>query len=459
MSRLLDLVYLLTLFVCSPFLIARRVRSGKYREGMAERLRGKAPTPLGDGPCIWFHAVSVGEVLLLKRVIAELLRRRPDWNIVISATTPTGLAVARRSYPELVTFFAPLDFSWAAANAVSRIRPTVLALVELEIWPNLVAAAQRVGAKTVIINGRMSARSAKGYGLLKFALAPTFRRLDRVAVQTREYADRFEALGVAPERICVTGSVKYDNLSSDRSHPRVLALRSDLGLEDFDRVFVAGSTMEGEEAAALGAYRRAIAEFPDLVLIITPRHLERFKAVGDWLRDQGVEPVLRSSGARLPAAGSGGRDRVVLIDTLGELADVWGLAEIAFVGGSLYPGRGGQNMLEPAAFGASVLFGRHTSNFRHAVEQLLDRSAAREVRDADELAEALLEDLRNPDVARRRGIAAARFLAEQKGASERTVEEIEDLVESTLGRARATAPVHSSSRFGSRSSSSMIRLF
>ena len=196
-----------------------------------------------------------------------------------------------------MTFYAPLDFSWATRQAVSRIRPTVLALVELELWPNLVQATKEFGARVVIVNGRLSQKSHRGYRRVRGPLGPTLRRLDVVAAQNDEYADRFVDLGVPRSRVRVTGSVKFDGLESDRSNPKTLALRKALGLAPTELVFVAGSTMEGEEAAALTAYRKARFAYPQLRLILVPRHPERFDAVADWLESQGSGS---SAGAKAP---------------------------------------------------------------------------------------------------------------------------------------------------------------
>src|SRR3954469_8119990 len=186
MPFVFNLIYLVVLTAAAPVLFFRAWRSGKYRDGWSEKFLGKAPRRIGDRPCVWFHAVSVGEVLLLKPILADLARRRPDWHVVISTTTHTGLAVARRTFPDLVTFYAPLDFSWAARRAVAQVRPTVLALVELELWPNLVWAANRARARVAIVNGRLSHRSHRGYRRLRGPLGPTLRRLDKVAAQTPE---------------------------------------------------------------------------------------------------------------------------------------------------------------------------------------------------------------------------------------------------------------------------------
>ncbi|GAC1465156.1 MAG: 3-deoxy-D-manno-octulosonic acid transferase [Isosphaeraceae bacterium] len=430
MPLILNAIYLLLLLVFAPWLAFRGVRTGKYQEGWSEKVLGKAPLRIGDRPCIWFHAVSVGEVLLLKPILRELARRRPGWELVVSTTTTGGLSVARRMYPDLVTFYAPLDFSWATRRAIARIRPTVLALVELELWPNLVWSAKAAGTRVAIVNGRLSVRSHRGYRRLRGPLGPTLRRLDLVAVQSREYAERFVDLGVPRQRVHVTGSVKFDGLESDRKNPATLALRRALGLSASDLIFVAGSTMEGEEAAALEAYRAARPAHPTLRLILVPRHPERFDRIAGWLRDQGETVIRRSHGGTTVLHGE--NPPVLLIDTLGELSAVWGLADIAFVGGSLLPGRGGQNMMEPAAFGASVLFGPYTENFRETVEQLLDAGGARQVANAAGLTAALIEDLNDPEAANDRGVAGRSLVLAQNGAADRTLAELDCLVESAI---------------------------
>ncbi len=430
MPYLLDLIYLVLLITWAPVLIYQAWRTGKYRDGWAAKFLGRAPRRIGTRPCLWFHAVSVGEVKLLRPMVEELARRRPGWEIVVSTTTHTGLSVARRDYPDLLTFYVPLDFTWAVRRAVERVRPTVLALVELELWPNLIAEAKRSGARVAVVNGRLSERSHRGYRKIRWALGPTMWRLDTVAAQTDEYAARFIDLGVPNDRVRVTGSVKYDGLEADRDNPRTVALRRELGLSPADIVFVAGSTMEGEEAAALEAYRAARKKHPRLRLVLVPRHQERFEKIATWLQDQG-ETVVRRSRTR-DRQGHSPTPPVYLIDTIGELSSVWGLADVAFVGGSLYPGRNGQNMMEPAAYGASILFGPYTSNFKDAVEGLLSRGGARRVADAAELTRALIEDLDDPETASARGASGRAFVLAQNGASARTLAELDRLVGSAI---------------------------
>lgn len=451
MTWMLNFVYLLTLLICLPWLLWRAIRSGKYREGFQEKLLGRAPRRVGGSPCAWFHAVSVGEVLLLKPLVAELARRRPDWDIVISTTTAAGLGVARQAFPELITFYAPLDFSWATKKAIARVKPTALILVELEIWPNLIAAAKRSGARVAVINGRLSARSHRGYRRLGALLRPTLRRIDAVASQTEEYSARFLDLGIPAERITTTGSVKYDGLESDRGNPRTRELRAALGLSGADLVFVAGSTMEGEEAAALAAYRNAREQHPRLRFVVVPRHPHRFDEVAQMLERAGERIWRRSNpGTSPPPEGA-----ILLIDTLGELSAVWGLADIAFVGGSLFPGRGGQNMMEPAGYGASVLFGPYTENFKRPVELLLQAGAARRIRSAAELGAALLEDLDDPEQAAERGESARVLVQSQQGATLRTFAVLDPLMHPPADTDRSR-PSPSRPRRGGRFSSEPI---
>lgn len=453
MRWLLDLGYLLALALLSPYLVHRRLkRSGSARSiaggGWLARVSGRAPSRVSTAPCIWFHAVSVGEVLLLRSIVAEWSRRRPDWEVVISTTSEAGLSVARSTFPELVTFHAPLDFSWAVAQAMDRIKPRLLALVELELWPNLIAEAERRGVKVAVVNARMSPNSFRGYHRFRWALVSTWRRIAVVAAQTEEYADRFRALGVPAGRIEVTGSVKFDNLPTQRDQPATRTLRTLLGLRACDHVFVAGSTMEGEEEQALRAYRVARADHPTLRLIVVPRHPRRFDDVARLIESQG-EMVVRRSRLVTPLNPASwtdsGRPPVILVDTLGELGAVWGLADVAFVGGSLFAGRGGQNMMEPAAFGATVLFGPHTINFKATVEALIRRDAARVVRDGDELTAALIDALDDPETAAERGERARRFVLAQRGATARTVDCLERLAPLNPQPSRSAASRLSSS--------------
>lgn len=423
---LLNGVYAALLCVVAPLLIYRALRWGKYRTGWSQKLWGLVPSCEDTAACdsanrvrYWFHAVSVGEVLLLQTVIAELQRREPTAEIVISTTTATGQKVAVEKFPDCQHCYFPLDFTWSVRRAIQRIKPTQIVLVELELWPNFIVAARRGGVPLTLINGRLSERSLRGYSRLPRALiGRVLRCFEHIAAQTPTYAQRFLALGADSQRVSVTGSVKYDRVETNRSNPRTQALRTAWGLRSDELVLVAGSTQEPEEQIALNVWRTLKNEFPQLRLILVPRHQERFEDVARLVTASGCSLVRRSQPLN---ATNGDRAAVVLLDTLGELTDCWGLADFAFVGGSL-TNRGGQNMIEPAGYGAAVCFGPNTRNFRDVVENLIERQAAVVVANEAEFAATIWRWLLEPDVAWKFGQRAQEFVATQRGASSRTVD-------------------------------------
>jgi 3-deoxy-D-manno-octulosonic-acid transferase len=424
MRYVLDLVYLLVLLLLLPWLIYRVLTSPKFRRGLLDKLLGRAPTLPSSSRRAWFHGVSVGEIHLLRQVIAAFRQRHPDWDCVVSTTTETGLQEAQKHFADLPVFFFPFDFSWAVRRALRCVDPQLIVLAEGELWPNFLLAAKACGATVVVVNGRLSPRSARRYHRLRWLTCPLWRRLDLLAVQTREYAEAFEAAGVPPERLLVTESVKYDGVQTDRNHERVGLMRRLLGIGAHDRVWVCGSTQAPEEEIALDIYKRLRDEVSRLRLVIVPRQPERFEEVAGLLRRSGVSFVRRSS-LNEPLAD---RDAVVLVDTIGELGAVWGLAEIAFVGGSLDGKRGGQNMIEPAAYGAAVLFGPHVWNFRDTATRLVESGAAVQVADGEELGREVRSLLADGERRRRLGEAARQFVLAQQGATARTMTAIDALL-------------------------------
>ncbi len=414
MPWILNLVYVALLLAASPVLLYRRWVYGKYRDGWSEKLWGRLPERDGSRPCLWLHAVSVGEVLQLRPLMNLLTARRPGWDFVITTTTRTGLDVAKKEFAQHTVCYCPLDFSWAVRRAIARLKPSAIVLVELELWPNLVLTANRLGVPLALINGRVSEKSFRGYRRIRSLIARLLSGFELLAVQNEEYADRLRTLGAPSERLHLTGSIKFDGVKSDRSNAKTAELRQFFGLRSDERVFIAGSTQAPEESFALDTWQTLRQEFPHLRLILVPRHKERFDEVAALVTSRGLTLQRRSNDVR-------GDGDVLLLDTLGELGACWGLAEIAFVGGSLTQ-RGGQNMLEPAAFGAAVLFGPNTGNFRDLVEQLLARDAARVVRSADELTATVRTLLRDSATARDLGSRARDFVATQQGAAARTVD-------------------------------------
>ncbi|MGQ9821503.1 MAG: 3-deoxy-D-manno-octulosonic acid transferase [Thermogutta sp.] len=436
MSILLDIVYLALLIFVSPILLYRSVKAGKYRHGWFQRLLGAVPSRKSGRPCIWFHAVSVGEVQLLPPLIQTLRAAYPHWEVVVSTTTRTGMEVARKRFPDLCVFYSPLDFSWAVARVLRRICPSVLVLTELEIWPNLIRAAKRRGVRVAVINGRLGDKSFAGYRRCRFLLRPIFAALDLVAVQDAEGKRRFEQLGSDTAAVYVTGSMKYDGAQTDRNHPLTARLRRLAGIGQDEIVWIAGSTQEEEEVLALAVVQRLRKRFPQLRLIIVPRHPERFDAVAGMLSRSGLPWLRRTELGRTadPACGTSGASAasragtndgfsappILLVDTVGELAAWWGMADIALVGGS-FGSRGGQNMIEPAAYGAAVCFGPNTWNFRDVVRQFLSAEAAVVVRDGQELERFVSRCLEDPDYRRAWGNRARDLVLSHRGAVERTL--------------------------------------
>jgi len=413
---LLNLVYAVLILAALPWLVYQAVRKGKYRQGFAEKLLGRVPRRNSDKTCIWMHAVSVGEVNLLATLVDEIARKRPDWDCVVSTTTMTGKALAEKKYAHLTVFYCPLDFSWAVRTAVRRIRPSVLVLAELELWPNLVRAARQFGARVAVINGRLSEHSFRGYRRIRPIVSPLLEQIDLLAVQDASYAGRFRELGAPAGSIRVTGSMKYDGAETDRNNPTTARLRRLAGFADADVVFLAGSTQEPEESLCLAAYQELSGSWPRLRLVLVPRHPHRFEAVARLLDESGLVWQRRTAldhGPPDPAA------RVLLVDVVGELGAWWGTAEIAFVGGSMGD-RGGQNMIEPAAYGAAVCFGPNTRNFRDIVAAMLARDAAVVVHDGPQLTGFVRRCLEAPDAAAALGNRAKALVTEQLGATQRT---------------------------------------
>ncbi|MEO7404585.1 MAG: 3-deoxy-D-manno-octulosonic acid transferase [Burkholderiales bacterium] len=435
------------------------IRTGKYREGYREKLLGLVPRRESDGTCVWIHAVSVGEVNLLATLLKELRAAHPNWQFVISTTSRTGYELACKKYADLSVFYCPLDFSWAVHAAMRRIRPSILVLAELELWPNLIMAARAHGARVAIVNGRLSDHSFPGYRRIRPFVAHMLRQIDLIAAQNEESACRFRALWAPAQRVHVTGSLKYDGAQTDRRNARTRSLRDLAGIADDDIVFLAGSTQDPEEQIAVEVFRRLAPQHPRLRLILVPRHPERFDAVARELDASGV-PWLRRSLLDAPAPGNAtggslsldrshpsrfptsrdltGRRPILLVDTVGELGAWWGSTHIAFVGGS-FGTRGGQNMLEPAAYGAAVSFGPNTRNFRDIVAALLNARGAVVVNNAAQLESFVRKCLEHANYATALGSAAQELVHSQLGATDRTVALINALLPSMASEEARTA--------------------
>jgi len=423
---LLNGVYLLIVAAIAPVILYRRWTKGKYRRGWKEKLTGRITRQFPDKRCLWFHAVSVGEVLQLPKVIDETASRYPDAELFISVTTETGYDVARSKFPNHTVSYFPLDFTWAVDRALASMRPDLIVLVELELWPNFILSAWRRKIPLLLVNGRIGEKSFRGYCRIKPLMSRLLSCFRWLGVQTEVYGERLCTLGAPADRVVVTGNIKFDRVESNRDNAKTNELRISFGLDRDDLVFIAGSTQEPEEAFAIQTWLKLRSQFPFLRLIVVPRHQERFDEVANLIKQQGCHvirrSVLKSSGTVVTASDHRGQQpTVLLLDTLGELLACWGLADIAFVGGSLGQ-RGGQNMLEPAAYGAAVLFGPNTWNFQDITQALLSRSAARVVTDANSMLTTVRDLILHPQQVHQLGDAARAFVASQQGATQRTLE-------------------------------------
>ena len=421
MRMLLNALYLLVALVALPWVIWRRVSGGRPVAAPWRRFTGSIDlSPPEPGvPRVWLHGVSVGEVQLLATLAAELTRqaeaegRRIE--CVISSATTTGLEVAGRRFGPDRTFPCPLDFTWAVGRVFDRVRPAALVLGELELWPNLLATAARRGIPVIVANARMSERSASGYARIRPLARRMLGRVTVVSARSQADADRFAAFGAACVR--VAGSMKFDGVRGDRDAAEVRRLRALAGFAADDVVFLAGSTQAPEERLAAEAFLAVRERHPAVRLVIVPRHVERTAEVAATLDALGLRWQARS---RLEAEGVDPAARVLLVDTTGELGAWWGTATIAFVGGSLDGSRGGQNMLEPAAYGAAVCFGPHTRNFRDEVALLLAADAAVVVADGPALTAFVARCLAQPPSAEALGHRAAALVARERGATAAT---------------------------------------
>ena len=430
-------LYLCAIFVALPWIVWSALKRGKYREGFAAKLWGQVPQRLGKRPCVWLHAVSVGEVNLLAPLLGALEESRPEWEYVISTTTKTGYELAQKKYAPHTVFYCPLDFSWATRRAMRRVRPDLLLLAELELWPNLIQAAQSQGARVAIVNGRLSDSSTRGYMRLRPLVARVLRQVSLIAAQSEETAARFRQLGANPTTVRMTGSLKFDGAQTDRLNQDTRALTQLAGIAEGDVVLLAGSTQAPEESYAIEIFRKLSPQYSRLKLILVPRHPQRFDEVAQLLERSGLSWTRRSqltpesSPIPFPPSPRLRRTSALLIDSVGELGAWWGTATLGFVGGS-FGSRGGQNMLEPAAYGVATCFGPNTRNFRDIVAQLLAVRGAQVVNDQHELEKFVLHGLNDRQSAEKMGQRALALVMSQQGATQRTVELLLPLVESAL---------------------------
>ena len=408
-------LYTLLLYLVFPLvllrLLWRSIKAPAYRERWLERLG--LFTPPGAWGGLWIHAVSVGEVQAVLPLIRQLLADNPGLPITVTTTTPTGSArVVEQLGEQVFHVYFPYDLPLALTGFIRRVRPRVLLMVETEIWPNLLHCCRRHGVYTLLANARLSARSAQRYARLGRFTRDTFAHIDCIAAQTEADAARFRALGVAADRVFVTGSIKFDIRIPASLEEQVEVLRREWGGRP---VWVAGSTHEGEDELVLQAHHQVLSSFPNALLILVPRHPERFERVAGLCKREHLKLARRSRHGSY-----GTQTQVYLGDTMGELPVVIGSADVAFIGGSLVP-TGGHNMLEAAAQGVAVCFGPHVFNFAAISELLVAEGAARRVGDEVELAQQVIAWFRDASARAEAGENGRRVVRQNRGALARLI--------------------------------------
>ena len=428
MHLLYSIATLIVLVALSPYFLYQALRHKKYVGSLGQRF-GYLPVALNldSEPSIWIHAVSVGEVLSTRPLIAELRKRYPSLRLFLSTTTRSGQQVARRSVTDVDgIFYFPFDWPFSVRRTLAIVRPKLFVMIENEIWPTLLKECRRRGVKTIVVNGRISGRSFPRYRLIK----PFFRRvltdIDRFCVQGEETAGRLVSLGADRRRVSITGSLKFDALDATplpgRGPARVLRF---FRVSPNRPVLIAGSTMRGEDEAVIRAFNRVrtTAGGANALLIIAARHPERFDDVERLCRSEGLATVRRSE---LPIDADPRCDAVIL-DTIGELAHLYQIATTVFVGGSLVP-LGGHNILEPALYGKPIVFGPHMENFTEIAETFLSNRAAIQVRNARELEDAIVGLMGDPVRRARLGAAARALIDANRGATDRTLAVVAELL-------------------------------
>ena len=407
-----------------PYWLYQIARHGKYRRGFVER-RGKVPSRLranADGArrVIWVHAVSVGEVLAVSWLVQQMRESFPKHRVVVSTTTDTGQELARKRFGPENVFYFPMDFAFAIRPYVRELRPELVILAETEFWPNFLRLVHGGGAAIAVVNARISDRSWPRYRRFEWALRRMLADIDLFLAQTQQDRERLEALGADPKRVHVTGNLKFD-VSLPAPPPIVEKLRRAFAEEGTGPVLVCGSTVEDEEAPLLKAFENLRVSHPRAVMILAPRHPERFDDVAILVQQMGIVLHRRSRWQGEPLAGG-----VFLADSIGELAALYALADVAFVGGSLVP-RGGHNIIEPAQHGVAIVTGNHTENFRDIVGLFQSRDAVRIVGLA-ELPLTLMHLLEDDAERQALGRRAQETIQSQMGATLRTMEELKKMV-------------------------------
>ena len=424
MCIIYNLFYILAAIIYLPVFLWRR----KFHPGFQTRL-GRLPEDLNLGQPIWIHAVSVGEAKAVKGLFEELKKKYPGRNFVISTVTPTGNKIARAiaADNDFVTYL-PLDLSFIVRKVLERVNPCLFILAETEIWPNLIRCLYQKRIPVLVVNGRISGASFKGYRLAAFLLKPILNKISLFCAQTQRDADRLICLGVLRDKIRITGNMKFDAHTYPDFKKDDAGLRVKLGIQPQEKIWVVGSSHPGEEEIVLGAHQRLLKDFPDLRLVIAPRHPDRAKDIEKISKTRGLPSIFISKlnlGLNL-TPNTYNLKPIFILDTIGELLSFYALCDIVFVGGSLAR-NGGHNILEPAALGKPILFGPHMFNFSDIADLFLENKAALLVKDGEGLCLKIKQLLNSPEEIGRLSARARALVSAHQGATQKTAQIIEGL--------------------------------
>jgi 3-deoxy-D-manno-octulosonic-acid transferase len=417
-----DTLYTFAFILYVPILIYQSIVHKKVRRGWDQRF-GHIPCRPSTKRRIWIHAVSLGEINATRTLTDQIRQRFPEFEIVISTSTETGYAAALRHYPDNTVFRYPLDFSWVVRGVLNRVRPSAIILMELEVWPNLIELASVGRIPVGIANGRVTQeKSMRRYNkpLIRGVARKMFSRIAWVGAQDETYAARFRELGVPPERVNVSGNLKYDTADTAETVNDADELALSTGIDRTNPLLVAGSTGPGEEAILLDIFKRLSKKIPGLQMAIIPRKPERFDEVARLIESKGFICVRRSACPENRAA-SGSGDCIVLGDTMGELRKFYSLANAVFVGRTLVP-MGGSDLMEVAGLAKPMCFGPHVENFSDVAEKLLQAHAARQVRNQAELEKTLELLIEQKSESAAMGQRARQVVMDNQGATTRTVD-------------------------------------
>ena len=433
MRLLYNILFTIGFAFSAPFYFLKMRRRGGWRAGFSQRFGhydAKLKQALTNRRTLWFHAVSVGEVNLCTHLIHAIEARLPHHKIVVSTTTSTGMSELKRRLPVHISkIYYPIDRRKHVQRALGLLNPEAMIFIEAELWPNMIWGLQRRGIPYFLVNARISDRSFRGYRRAGFLFRPLFERFAGVGVQNESDAGRLRALGCRPEAVKVVGSLKFDSASTpQRKAIDVDALLRQTGVPDEALVLVGGSTHAGEEAILAGIAGRLRKRFPNLFLIVVPRHQERGAEVGRELKAAGIRAIFRTelSGGRRC---NPGEVDCLIVNTTGELRAFYERADVVFVGKSL-TAEGGQNPIEPAAQSKPILFGPHMQNFPQIVPEFLAQNAAIQVKDAQELEASIARLLADPELRGEMGWRARGVVDKNQGGIEKTVE----MIVEALGR-------------------------